>query len=133
MLAPAGAAVTLWFGLGDWTGTNSVFVVVDRLLVVLMLVEILHTVHVSVRLGTLTCEPFLLVGLTASIRPALVITLESSQATQHGEMSDSGEELFRTSMVEPGVLGMLILLMAASIYLLRRGNREEGTAEPDQA
>lgn len=51
LLALAGAAVTLWSGVGDWTGANSVFVVIDRLLVVLMLVEILHTVHVSVRWG----------------------------------------------------------------------------------
>jgi hypothetical protein len=36
LLALAGAAVTLWSGLGDWPGTNSVFVVSDRLLVVLI-------------------------------------------------------------------------------------------------
>src|SRR5580658_7333472 len=77
LLALADAAVTLWSGLGDWTGTISVFVVIDRLLVVLMLIEILHTVHVSVRSGALTCEPFLVVGLIASIRRDLVITLES--------------------------------------------------------
>jgi uncharacterized membrane protein (DUF373 family) len=122
LLALAGAALTLWSGLGDWTGTNSIFVVIERLLVVLMLIEILHTVHVSVRSGALTCEPFLIVGLIASIRRVLVITLESSQATQatHGEMSDSSERLFRTSMIELGVLGLLILVMVVSIYLLRR-------------
>lgn len=124
LLALAGAAFTLWSGLGDWTGTSSVFVVIDRLLVVLMLVEILHTVHVSVRSGALTCEPFLVVGLIASIRRILVITLETSQVTQHGDMSDNGERLFRTSMIELGVLGVLILVMVVSIYLLRRGDQE---------
>lgn len=120
LLALAGAAITLWSGLGDWTGTNSIFMVIDRLLVVLMLIEILHTVHVSMQSGALTCEPFLVVGLIASIRRVLVITLESSQATQHGQMSAEAENVFRTSMIELSVLGVLILVMVASIYLLRR-------------
>ena len=128
LLALAGAAATLWSGLGDWTGTNSIFTVIDRLLVVLMLVEILHTVHVSVRSGALTCEPFLVVGLIASIRRVLVITLELSQVTQHGDMSDTGEKLFRMSMIELGVLAVLILVMVVSIYLLRRGHERTPTA-----
>lgn len=115
-----GVAVTLWTGLGDWTETNTVFVVIDRMLVVLMLVEILHTVLVSMRSGALTCEPFLIVGLIASIRRILVITLETSQTTQQGGMSGDAERTFQTSMIELGVLAVLILVMVASIYLLRR-------------
>ena len=120
VLALASAAAGLWMGLGDWTVVHPIFVVIDRLLVVLMLIEILHTVHVSVRSGVLTCEPFLVVGLIASIRRVLVITLESSQATQHGVISDSGEKLFRASMIEMGVLCVLIPVLVGSIYLLRR-------------
>jgi uncharacterized membrane protein (DUF373 family) len=120
LLALAGAAAGLWSGLGDWTTAQPVFVIIDRLLVVLMLIEILHTVHVSVRSGVLTCEPFLVVGLIASIRRVLVITLESSQATQHGAISDTGEKLFRASMIEMGVLCVLIPVLVGSIYLLRR-------------
>jgi hypothetical protein len=84
----------------------------------------MHTVHVSVRSGALTCEPFLVVGLIASIRRVLVITLESSQATAHGDLSDNGEKVFRTSMIELGVLAVLILVMVSSIYLLRRGHTD---------
>jgi uncharacterized membrane protein (DUF373 family) len=124
LLALAGAAATLWLGLADWTTSTSVFVVIDRLLVVLMLIEILHTVRVSVRSGSLTCEPFLVVGLIACIRRILVITLESSQATQHGEVSDSAERLFRMSMIELGVLAVLIPVMVISIYLLRKAEAE---------
>ncbi|WP_428490198.1 phosphate-starvation-inducible PsiE family protein [Rhodopila sp.] len=115
-----GTAVTLWSGLGDVTATNTVFVVIDHLLVVLMLVEILHTVLVSVRSGALTCEPFLIVGLIASIRRILVITLETSQTTQQGPMSHEKELVFQTSMIELGVLAVLILVMVTSIYMLRR-------------
>ncbi len=120
VLALAGSAVELFDGLRDWSETDTVFNVIDRLLVVLMLVEILHTVLVSVRSGALTGEPFLIVGLIASIRRILVITLETSKATQHGAMSNVDEGVFRTSMIELGVLGFLILLMVSSIYLLRR-------------
>ncbi len=128
ILAIGGSAVTLLEGLRDWTATDTVFNVIDRLLVVLMLVEILHTVLVSVRAGSLIAEPFLIVGLIASIRRILVITLETSQATQHGSMSPSDEIVFRTSMIELVVLGMLIVVMVTSIYLLRRAR----PADPDQ-
>jgi uncharacterized membrane protein (DUF373 family) len=132
LLALAGAAATLRLGLGDWTTTKSVFEVIERLLVVLMLIEILHTVRVSVRSGALTCEPFLVVGLIASIRRILVITLESSQATEHGDVTDSAERLFRMSMIELGVLAVLILVMVASIYLLRRAEKEAPDAGANQ-
>jgi hypothetical protein len=90
------------------------------LMFVLMLIEILHTVRGSVRSGTLTPEPFLIVGLIASIRNVLVITLKSSGVTSEAHGSIDGEMLFRTSIVELGVLGALILIFVVSIYLLRR-------------
>jgi uncharacterized membrane protein (DUF373 family) len=119
------SAATLLDGLRDWTAPDTVFNVIDRLLVVLMLVEILHTVLVSVRLGALTPEPFLIVGLIASIRRILVITLETSQTTQHGPMSAGDEMMFRSSMIELAVLGLLIGIMVASIHMLRRSRSHD--------
>ena len=113
--ALAGSAVALVTGLHAWSETETVFGIIDRLLVVLMLVEILHTVLVSVRSGSLTPEPFLIVGLIASIRRILVITLE----TQRGGGPESGET-FQSSMIELGVLGGLIMVMVISIHILRR-------------
>jgi uncharacterized membrane protein affecting hemolysin expression len=66
------------------------------------------------------------VGLIASIRRILVITLESSKATHEGNWTDANEQMFRTSMTELGVLAMLILVMVASIYLLRRTKQRKG-------
>jgi uncharacterized membrane protein len=86
-----------------------------------MLIEILHTVRGSVRSGELTPEPFLIIGLIASIRNVLVITLKSSGITSEGHHgSIEGEMLFRSSIIELGVLGALILIFVVSIYLLRR-------------
>ena len=91
---------------------------VDRLLFVLMLAEILHTVRVSINSGSLSCEPFLIVGLIASIRRVLVITLQSSQAAGNGAEHAS----FENAMIELGVLCVLILVMVVSILIIRRAS-----------
>jgi uncharacterized membrane protein (DUF373 family) len=132
LLALVGAAATLWNGLSQWSSTETVFVVIDRLLFVLMLIEILHTVRVSIRSGALDCEPFLIVGLIASIRRILVITLESSQATQNGNWTDASDRLFQATMIELGVLAVLILVMVASIYMLRLAGPSRGEGSADE-
>jgi hypothetical protein len=114
VIALAGAVALLWHGALDWTNTSPVFEVVDRLLFILMLVEIMHTV------SGLTVEPFLVVGLIASIRRVLVITLETSEAMRGHAWSDTVSEQFHASMIELGVLGGLILVMVSSIFLLHR-------------
>src|SRR3979411_3490890 len=67
LVALGSAALLLWEGMRDWSGTSAIFLVVDRLMFVLLLIEILHTVRGSVRSGELTPEPFLSVGLIAAI------------------------------------------------------------------
>src|SRR5258706_12426175 len=119
LLVLGSAALLLLEGMHDWRGTSEIFLIVDRLMLVLMLIEILHTVRGSVRSGALTPEPFLIVGLIASIRNVLVITLKSTGVTEGHALVES-EMLFRTSIVELGVLGALILVFVVSIYLLRR-------------
>ena len=97
-------------GMRDLSGTRAIFSIVDRLMFVLMLIEIRHTVRGSVRSGALTPEPFLIIGLIASIRNVLVITLKSSGVTAEGLASVEGEMLFRSSIVELAVLGGLIFI-----------------------
>jgi Phosphate-starvation-inducible E family len=134
LLVLGSTALLLWEGIRDWSGTRAIFLIVDRLMFVLMLVEILHTVRGSVRTGALTPEPFLIVGLIASIRNVLVITLKSSGVTSEGHGSIEGEVLFRSSIVELGFLGALILIFVVSIYLLRRGRAitEANAPQADQ-
>lgn len=116
-----GAAV-LGAALGQ-NGENTLVFTVDRMLFVLMVVEILRTVRDSFRSGTLVSEPFLIVGLIASIRRVLVITLESSQVNRPGVWTPASQGLFNASMLELGVLGALILVMVISIFLLRLSRR----------
>jgi hypothetical protein len=74
------------------------------------------------------------VGLIASIRNILVITLKSSGMTSEGHPLIEGDKLFRASIVELGILGALILIFVASIYLLRRGRPQTAAnaPQPDQ-
>jgi hypothetical protein len=85
-----------------------------------MLVEILHTVRISIRSHFLVTEPFLVVGLIASIRRIPVITLEAANLTKAGSFSAENASIFRAGMVELGLLGLLILVLVFSITLLRR-------------
>ena len=117
------AAGSLWHAITGGADPNGIISTIDRLLFVLMLVEILHTVRVSFRSGTLVCEPFLIVGLIASIRRVLVITLKSSQSSPEAA-SPSVLALLDATMVELGVLGLLILVMVVSIVMLRMGVRK---------
>src|SRR5271167_1269851 len=116
----ANAGKMLWEGFGHWTIATQTLLVLDQLLVVLMLVEILHTVRLSIHSHVLVTEPFLVVGLIASIRRMLVITLEAANLTKGGVWSADGASIFRGSMLELGLLGLVILILVFSITLLRR-------------
>jgi Phosphate-starvation-inducible E family len=120
MVALAGAGRTLWDGLPTWDSSETILRVIDRLLVVLMLIEILHTVRISIHSHVLVAEPFLIVGLIATIRRILVITLETPNLTRPATLANGGEAFFRASVVELGLLGLLVLVLVAAIYLLRR-------------
>lgn len=123
LLGIVSAAVSLWHDVQERINAASLVLTIDRLLFVLMVIEILHTVRVSFRSGTLVCEPFLIVGLIASIRRVLVITLESSQVNQPGKWTPDIQALFNSTMLELGVLGGLIMIMVISICLLRYSER----------
>ncbi len=123
LAAIASSARLLWDALRQWaaaTDTLHVLGVLDQLLIVLMLVEILHTVRISIRSHILVTEPFLVVGLIASIRRILVITLEAATFTKEGKWSPESASIFRASMIELGLLGLLLLILVFSITLLRR-------------
>jgi len=60
------------------------------------------------------------VGLIASIRRILVITLEAANLTKAGSFSAEDAGIFRASMIELSLLGLLILILVFSITLLRR-------------
>lgn len=92
---------------------NAIVGVLDRLLLVLMIVELLYTVQVSFRGHALVPEPFLIVGLVAATRRVLVLTAEFTGGQPQNEAA------FRVSMIELSVLTIMILVFVASLVLLR--------------
>jgi len=94
--------------------TGAVVELIERLLLILLVVEILYTVQVSFREHTLAPEPFLLIGLIAAVRRVLVITAELA------ERKLGSEDVFRHLMIELGVLTVLIVSLVASVTMLRR-------------
>jgi uncharacterized membrane protein (DUF373 family) len=118
--AMASAGRLLWEALSHWSIATQTLRVLNELLIVLMLVEILHTVRISIRSQVLVTEPFLVVGLIASIRRILVISLEMTTLTKEATWSSQGESIFRSSMIELGLLGVLVFVLVLSIALMRR-------------
>src|SRR5438105_15617525 len=120
LAAIASAGKLLWDALSHWAIATQTLRVLNELLVVLMLVEILHTVRISIRSHVLVTEPFLVVGLIASIRRVLVISLEMATLSKEGAWPKEGDNIFRYSMIELGLLGLLIFLLVYSITFVRR-------------
>jgi uncharacterized membrane protein (DUF373 family) len=127
LLALGAAGMHLWDALGDWSTNTAIFAVIERLLLVFMLIEILHTIRASMQSHTLTCEPFLIVALIASVRRMLVITLQSAEVAHDAAWTAEREIIFRSTMLELSVLGALTLVMVTAIYLLRRSRRLSGS------
>lgn len=127
LLALVSSAAAVWSAVGDWHGTEGVVRAVDRLLFVLMVIEIMHTVRMALSSGVLTVEPFLVVGVIASIRRVLVITLQTANAGQGGGAAQGGGVGFQSSMIELAVLGGLILVMVVAIFLLHRSGQVAST------
>jgi len=87
----------------------------DRLLLILMIVEILYTVQVSFSEHALVPEPFLIVGLIATIRRLLVLTAEFAR------LVESNSAAFQGAMLELGLLTVMIVALVVSLVVLTRG------------
>ena len=117
------AVVLLFSALFGAGGATPIFNVIDRLLFVLMLVELLHSVGASIKEGAIVAEPFFVVAIIACIRRILVITLGTAQMTKPSAWTPLNESLFRASMVELALLAVLLLVLVGAIYAMRRMDR----------
>ena len=88
----------------------------DSLLVVFILIELLGAVRETVRKRHLVAEPFLLVGMIASIKEIVVV---SAFASDDADVSES--------MLQVGVLGAVVVGLSVALLLLRA--KEQQPAE----
>jgi hypothetical protein len=107
-------ALTFSHDLVTGSVPNGIVGLLDRLLLVLMIVELLYTVQVSFREHALVPEPFLIVGLVAATRRILVLTA----AFAGGE--GLTEFTFRVTMTELVILTAMIVAFVGSLLMLRR-------------
>jgi uncharacterized membrane protein (DUF373 family) len=108
-------AQAFWGALGGGAPMQNIVNVLDRILLVLMIIELLYTVKVSFREHALIPEPFLIVGLIAVTRRILIITAQLAVL-----LEKPSEIVFRNAMLELGLLTLMVLALVASLLMLRK-------------
>ena len=120
LLATAAAlilAFATWEGLLATVHGNypaGVIHLLDRVLLALMLAEVIYTVVRFAREGTIEAEPFLVIGIIASVRRLLVLTAEGVAEL------DPQNPKFLALLAELGLLSVVVALFALAIFLIRR-------------
>jgi uncharacterized membrane protein (DUF373 family) len=102
--------------------TDPIVEVLDTLLLVFIIVELLSAVRVTVSKRELIAEPFLLVGIIASIKEIVVLSVKAADAIGKGATFD--DQLWQI-----GVLGGVVVLLGLTAFLLRRKEREPAEGE----
>jgi uncharacterized membrane protein (DUF373 family) len=103
--------------VSTWTLAENVVFLLDRILLIIIFVEVLYTVQVSFRQHVLRPEPFLVVGLIAVTRRILVLTAEMSK------LAKETQEAFYNAMIELGLLTILIITLVVCLRMLRQQDR----------
>jgi uncharacterized membrane protein (DUF373 family) len=93
--------------------TTLVIQVLDKALLVFMVVELLHTIRITLRDRTLAAEDFLIIGLIAGIRRILIVTASSDAVAKTSPQ-------FTAFAIELGLLILLVLVMVIALYIFRR-------------
>ena len=106
-------------GVSDGAGTIHIAVLVlDRVLLALIVGELLYTLRFVVRTHEIAVEPFLYIGLIAVVRRILIVTAQF-------EGNGTGGRALTNTLLEFGLLGLMVPAIAAAIWLVRRSRRIE--------
>ncbi|MGH3540854.1 MAG: phosphate-starvation-inducible PsiE family protein [Mycobacterium sp.] len=95
--------------------------ILDRILLVLIIAELAYTLRTILLDHEIAAEPFLFIGLIATVRRILIVTAAFEQPR-------SDKELTRL-LLELGALGLLVLAIAAAIFMIRYSARR-GSPHP---
>ena len=124
LLVKAGYDLATGIGAEDGIKTT-ISEILDTLLLVFILVELLSAIRTTLVERQLLAEPFLLVGVIATIKEIVIGSLEAK------ELAGSDRDAFVDVMTEIGVLGGVLLVLAVASYLLRRKEREPEEADEE--
>jgi uncharacterized membrane protein (DUF373 family) len=98
-------------------GVDTGVIVLDRVLLLLIIAELVYTLRFVLRTHEIAVEPFLFVGLIAVVRRILIVTAQLERPVFTGRA-------LTNLLLELGLLGLLALALAASLFLIRRGRPE---------
>jgi uncharacterized membrane protein (DUF373 family) len=101
------------------------FRLLREILLLLIVAELLHSLRFVLYQGEIPAEPFLFIGLIATVRRVIVVTAEAERLP--GEAQALTNFLF-----ELGLLSVLAVGFAVAIYLLRRSEATH-LEEPEPA
>ncbi|AHC25299.1 MULTISPECIES: phosphate-starvation-inducible PsiE family protein [Mycobacteriaceae] len=107
------AQVKTMFSLLDAPTSNVMLELLDGVLLIFIFVELLYAVRTSLRSHEIAVEPFLIVGILACIKEIVVQSVEAAK------LVGQGPEFART-IVQTGVLGALVLVLAVAAWVLRQ-------------
>ena len=111
------AGVALYEGALDG-GQNSLIETLDAILLVFIFVELLYAVRITLKERQIVAEPFLIAGILVCIKEIVVLAVKAPT-----DYLAKGPE-FARAMVEVGLLGVLVLLLAGTTVLLRKKEKE---------
>jgi uncharacterized membrane protein (DUF373 family) len=96
--------------------------ILDGLLLLFIFVELLYAVRTCLRSHEIVAESFLIVGILAAIKEIVVLSVEAAALLENGPA-------FARAVVEIGVLGAVILVLAVAALVLRERRNLPGVSE----
>ena len=106
----------------DGLGSDPIVAALDTLLLLFIVVELLSAVRITIAKRVLVAEPFLLVGIIASIKEIVVLSVKAAEDIGQGPT-------FRDQLWQISVLGVVVLLLGLTAWLLRVKEREPEEGE----
>jgi uncharacterized membrane protein (DUF373 family) len=104
-------------GIGHGPFVGRVLALLSGLLLVFIFTELIITLRVAIATRQVKAEPFLVVGIVASIRRVIVVGAEAENLL--------GTPRFRDVMLEIGVLTATVLVLGVTVFVMRRSRAEE--------
>jgi uncharacterized membrane protein (DUF373 family) len=92
---------------------ETAILVLDRVLLALIVGELLYTLRFVVRTHEIAVEPFLYIGIIAVVRRILIVTAQFERGPQTGRA-------LTNTLLEFGLLGVLVPALAVAVFLVRR-------------
>jgi uncharacterized membrane protein (DUF373 family) len=111
------AGFTLARGATD-SGSDAFIDTLDAILLVFIFVELLYAVRITLKERQIVAEPFLIAGILVCIKEIVVLAVKAPS-----DYLEKGPE-FARAMVEVGLLGVLVLVLAGTTVLLRKKEKE---------